>query len=317
VRLSSGRTNSLETLSSNYMNGQWPKDGAAVYTPTTCNKGTQTQSGSDDFSDETTKNTHKRSNSLGSDTKEKFKQYLQRTKQSQSIHGRQSPLQGDHSAVGPQAGFSAAIIHSRAIPIPSNPKTPNLHTRRSVEGLNTEIETLVQEIGLQDQDKIDKAQDGRKAPITNLFAQNVDTCTQTSNGLIDPSELYININGMTASGPNSRSQSTSPSWPIAPGGIPDSTPSVIVREGTSPETTNHSSKFSSSPNFLFTRGPPDGAEKVPSHVESAELKEADILKDQATLGPDKTKGKILFSKNSPFFPLPMVPRVNDEMSPSL
>ena len=41
VRLSSGRTNSLETLSSNYMNGQWPKDGAAVYTPTTCNKGTQ------------------------------------------------------------------------------------------------------------------------------------------------------------------------------------------------------------------------------------------------------------------------------------
>ena len=41
VRLSSGRTNSLETLSSTYMNGQWPKDGAAVFTPTTCSKGTQ------------------------------------------------------------------------------------------------------------------------------------------------------------------------------------------------------------------------------------------------------------------------------------
>ena len=81
----------------------------------------------------------------------------------------------------------------------------------------------------------------------------------------------MNTLGMNASGPNSRSQSTSPSWPIAPGGIPESRPSSTAQEGNSPEAANSSSKFSSSPNFLFTRGPPDGAEKVPSHVDIAEL----------------------------------------------
>ena len=41
VRLGIARTNSLETLSSSYMNGQWPKDGASAFVQSTCNKGTQ------------------------------------------------------------------------------------------------------------------------------------------------------------------------------------------------------------------------------------------------------------------------------------
>ena len=96
--------------------------------------------------------------------------------------------------------------------------------------------------------------------------------------MIDPSELFTSSISTNASGPNSRSQSTSPSWPIAPGGIPESRPSsrssssgATNQDGQSPETANAASKFSSSPNFLFARGPPDGAEKVPSHVENAEL----------------------------------------------
>ncbi|XP_065052646.1 protein FAM117B-like [Rhopilema esculentum] len=322
VRLGIARTNSLETLSSSYMNGQWPKDGASAFVQSTCNKGTQTLPGPDDVTEENQRSNHKRSNSIGSDTKEKFKQFLQRTKQSQPIHGKQSPLQGDHSAVGPQTSFSTGIIHSRAIPIPSNPKTTNLHTRRSVEGLNPEIETLVQELGLNYNEKTEKTPEGRKAPFAGYFPRNVDSHTQTSNGLIDPSELYINIPAANTSGPNSRSQSTSPSWPIAPGGIPESRPSsrssstgATMQDNQSPESNSSSSKFSSSPNFLFTRGPPDGAEKVPSHVESTELKEDYVFNDLATRGPDKTKGKILFSQNSPFYPLPLVPRMAVNMSP--
>lgn len=317
VRMGPGRTNSLETLSSSYMNGQWPKDGVAAPGPAMCSKETQTQFiGWDDSSDESQRTHHKRSNSLGSaDTKEKFKQYLQRTKQSQSIHGRQSPLQGDHSAVAAQTGLAASVMHSRAIPIPSSPKTPNLHTRRSVEGLNTEIEILVHELGIYEQEKLDKTPEGRKAPLAAILSRNVDT--QTSNGVIDPSELYpINQNtsgpnSSNTSGPNSRSQSTSPSWPIVPCGIPESNPTPrssfsgsANQENESPDSTAAVSKFSSSPNFLFTRGPPDGAEKVPSHVENAELKDTD-----AGLCPDKTKVKILFSKNSPFNPLPSVPQM--------
>ena len=118
--------------------------------------------------------------------------------------------------------------------------------------------------------------EGRKAPLASILSHNVDT--QTSNGVIDPSELYASSSGVYTSGPNSRSQSTSPSWPIAPGGIPESRPSsrssssgAANQENYSPDSTAAASKFSSSPNFLFTRGPPDGAEKVPSQVENADM----------------------------------------------
>ena len=44
-------------------------------------------------------------------------------------------------------------------------------------------------------------------------------------------------------------------------------------------------------------------------------KEKDMLSDPAIHGPDRTKGKILFSKNSPFYPpLPLVPNVAVNMT---
>lgn len=66
---------------------------------------------------------------------------MQRTKQSSSqfSHGKQSPVQGDHS-------FSQlASSQTKPVPIPQiplSPKNPSLHTRRSVEGLNVELEGL-------------------------------------------------------------------------------------------------------------------------------------------------------------------------------
>ena len=100
--------------------------------------------------------------------------------------------------------------------------------------------------------------------------------TQTENGQIDPSELITTSSN--TSGLSSRSQSTSPSWPIAPGGITTesrtssrcSSGGGRNQESESPENANGQSKFSSSPKPSFlARGPPDGAEKVPSHVENA------------------------------------------------
>ena len=74
-----------------------------------------------------------------------FKQHLQRTKQqssSQPQHGKQSPIQGDHTKFSQY--YPAAYTQTKPVPIPQVPSSPKnpLHTRRSVEGLNIELEGL-------------------------------------------------------------------------------------------------------------------------------------------------------------------------------
>lgn len=75
---------------------------------------------------------------------QKLKQNLQRTKQGSKVtqaHGRLSPLHGDHSAI---IHTQSRAAQSSAIPIPVIPRpSEGGHQRRSVEGLNTEIERLV------------------------------------------------------------------------------------------------------------------------------------------------------------------------------
>ncbi|KAJ7386172.1 Protein Family FAM117 [Desmophyllum pertusum] len=87
---------------------------------------------------------HKRSNSLGSGDqkiKEKFKQHLQRTKQgskSSQTYGRQSPLHGDHTAIP-----ASRLPQSIPISIPLAPRPSEGPQKRSLEGLNSEIQKLV------------------------------------------------------------------------------------------------------------------------------------------------------------------------------
>lgn len=85
--------------------------------------------------------------------KKVFKQHLQRSKQqssSQLQHGKQSPLQGDHSTFSQY--YPAAYSQTKPVPIPQVPSSPKnpMHTRKSVEGLNIEL------AGLEFDDKVDQ-----------------------------------------------------------------------------------------------------------------------------------------------------------------
>lgn len=70
-----------------------------------------------------------------------MKQHLQRTKQgSKSSHtyGRQSPLHGDHTAIP-----ASRLPQSIPISIPLGPRPSEGPQKRSLEGLNSEIQKLV------------------------------------------------------------------------------------------------------------------------------------------------------------------------------
>lgn len=68
-----------------------------------------------------------------------MKQHIQRKKQEKKsavAYGRQSPVHGDHSAIQYKT-------QSLAIPIPTISRPTEVPQRRSVEALNSEIQTLV------------------------------------------------------------------------------------------------------------------------------------------------------------------------------
>ena len=72
---------------------------------------------------------------------QKLKQHLQRTKhgsKSSQTYGRQSPLHGDHSAIP-----ASRLPQSIPISIPMTPRPSEGPQKRSLEGLNSEIQKLV------------------------------------------------------------------------------------------------------------------------------------------------------------------------------
>ena len=118
------------------------------------------------------------------------------------------------------------------------------------------------------------AADGRRAPVSEILSGNFRTVdTQTPADSYD----YHECGGSSGS---SRSQSVSPTSPLIPcatelstsrsssGGVGE------VELNPSPEPPP-GPKYASSPkpnnSYLFAREPPDGAEKVPLHIEDAGL----------------------------------------------
>ena len=72
---------------------------------------------------------------------QKLKQHLQRTKQgskSSQTYGRQSPVHGDHTAIP-----ASRLPQSIPISIPLAPRQSEGPQKRSLEGLNSEIQKLV------------------------------------------------------------------------------------------------------------------------------------------------------------------------------
>lgn len=307
------RTSSLDAISP-YMSGQWPKE-VGSYGPSMCHKSTQTPAWEESEIEETFGTRHKRSNSWGSadqKIKEKLKQHLQRTKQgskSSQTYGRQSPLHGDHTAIA-----ASRLPQSIPISIPLAPRQSEGPQKRSLEGLNSEIQKLVL-TDTQSDRVIDHIPDGRRAPVAEVLSlpfRTVDIHTQTTAESQDAQD-----SGSANS--SSRSHSTSPTYPIMPGAS-DSRPSSRcssggageTEENVSPELPAVGSKYASSPkpnnSYMFAREPPDGAEKVTLHVEDADRDATKLL-----VGPDKTKVKIINissrSAFSAFSALPSYPKM--------
>jgi len=308
---------SLETLSSNYMNGQWPRDqngnGNFVMIP----KGTQTAGNWEDpLSDDiiqlsleqkrqslaTTSATAAAAAAAGGGSKEVFRHHLKRTKQQsvQPCHSKQSCLQGDHSAVVSLSYDVTSKPVSIPQQAPSSPKYPNLHTRRSVEGLDFELEGL--DLARKGYIFAQTPPEGRRPPVPGLSGKNFDThYTQTSNGWVDT---------FSPTGDEKRSHSLSPSW-LSPEKENTSPNRCLSADITMAELDSITSnkctsslvpKYAASPkpnnSFWFARGPPDGAEKIPLNTDDNLINNA-ALKN-CTSCPDTSKVTIQFSKDSPF-----------------
>ncbi|XP_014681183.1 PREDICTED: protein FAM117B-like [Priapulus caudatus] len=304
------RTASLDTI---YLTGQWPKDSLSCTGKPTFDKATQTPNEWIDDETERKKKegSHKRSSSVGSSGGQHIKdvssashshirQKLRSSKESKTSTGsqRQSPLHGNHAAIGPAAHASHSV--SRAIPIPGThiPKgLPRIRIPNSVEGLNQEIEKLVlkhrESIGQQDEDRVQEpTPDGHRAPV----AQLITSMTQTPSG----------TDGATGSGPGSRCQSVSP-LPFTletsePSSRSESATKDFDRDSVSPDLTMTGKRFESSPKpDLFIREPPDGCEKIKTVPEEARRAS---MTEPLQYSPIKPNGiELRASSSSAFCPL--------------
>ncbi|XP_060704829.1 glucocorticoid-induced transcript 1 protein-like isoform X2 [Hemiscyllium ocellatum] len=306
------RTSSLDTIIGPYLIGQWPRD-TDIHATWENEKATQTPSTWHEIGLKR-KNSHKRSASWGSadQLKEiaKLRQQLQRTKLSKK-HGkdkeRQSPLHGDHAALGVvQQG------PSKFVPIlPANLAITKLipRLRNSLEAINQEIEGMfIKEPGDKELLKIMEAPDGHRAPFPSQ--------RHSSSSQSEPSPIPLEQTSGYSSPSPYPSPSPSPSYP---NGSQEEGPSIIedvsffVRDKDS-GTSSPLLKYASSPkpnhSYMFKREPPEGCERVTAFEETPT-----ISFGQALLYSCPDKNKVNFNPTgSAFCPVhilkPLLPTVD-------
>ncbi|XP_043531078.1 glucocorticoid-induced transcript 1 protein-like isoform X1 [Chiloscyllium plagiosum] len=306
------RTSSLDTIIGPYLIGQWPRD-TDVHATWENEKATQTPSTWHEIGLKR-KNSHKRSASWGSadQLKEiaKLRQQLQRTKLSKK-HGkdkeRQSPLHGDHAALGVvQQGTS------KFVPIlPANLAITKLipRLRNSLEAINQEIEGMfIKEPGDKELLKIMEAPDGHRAPFPSQ--------RHSSSSQSEPSPIPLEQTSGYSSPSPYPSPSPSPSYP---NGSQEEGPCIIedvsffVRDKDS-GTSSPLLKYASSPkpnhSYMFKREPPEGCERVTAFEETPT-----ISFGQALLYSCPDKNKVNFNPTgSAFCPVhilkPLLPTVD-------
>ncbi|GFU52917.1 protein FAM117B [Nephila pilipes] len=277
------RTASVDTI---YLLGQWQRD--ALYLSycgrLMMDRATQTP---EEFEEADRRLPQKKCSATTSETSEMkyIRQRLQRTNHGRplSAHQRQSPIQGDHSAISSSAygtsspsisphannasatysSFTSASSRPLPIPIPDIPKPPLIpRMRSSVEGLNQEIERIVlREIsgadGEDTERTLEPTPEGHRAPIADLFRNTQSVNTQTP---FDRCDSCYSSNS-SASG----SKSVSPVVPIMPGQMDCSRPSSTEgSKGSGSPDLEGTHKLATSPhiNKFLAREPPDGCEKV-------------------------------------------------------
>lgn len=249
-----------------------------------------------------------------------IRQKLQRTNHGGRTSGslssqRQSPVQGDHSAIltnnslygsthhsttltvgthhtlsnNPLAN-SAIIHHSGPIPILHGPKSHVTRMQNSVEGLNQEIEKIVLKECYEAEREgehrrfLEPTPEGHRAPIAELFYSSRNEESNTP---------FAGRDSCPSSGTASRSHSISPVIPIIPGN-PEFSVSPPSEDAHKLGTSPHINQF-------LERGPPDGCEKV-KVVDEPRKSVAPEQSPYSTLKP-QVKYVLLPSQSSAFCPL--------------
>ncbi|XP_072105115.1 glucocorticoid-induced transcript 1 protein-like isoform X2 [Mobula birostris] len=277
------RTSSLDTIIGPYLVGQWPRDADMHSISLENEKATQIA---------------------------KLRQQLQRTKLSKrhsKDKERQSPLHGDHTAMGlVQQGTS------KFVPIlPANLAFTKLipRLRNSLEAINQEIEGMfIKEPGDKELLRIMDAPDGHRAPFPS---QQYSSISQND---LSPVPLE------QTSGYSSPSLYPSPSpSPSYPNGTQEEGACIIedlsffIRDKDS-GTNSPLLKYASSPkpnhSYMFKREPPEGCERVTAFEETPA-----VSFEQALLYSCPDKNKVNFNPTgSAFCPVhilkPLLPNVD-------
>lgn len=320
------RTSSLDTIGP-YLKGQWPVDiGGCHHTVTQSSgmfdKGTQTP---EDWHVEVAetkaekkKKKHRRSASFGHADKKlalnSIRQKLQKTKD-QGTKQRSSPIPGNHNALLQTA--PAVLMRTPAIGIQHIPKTSiPRYQRNSVEGLNPEIEKMMQLTISGTDEEMERSieiPDGHRAPIPEIRhsgTRSIDT--QTPSGTLDDRS-----SGSSAS-PASRPHSISPAIPIMTGNLENSPrpSSNYDSSGSTPrDKSDKDTGDSDSPDVCLkktaspkpnkiVREPPDGCEIVKVYDEDRSGKPPSI-KEPLLFCPIQGQGQFVLkpSISSAFCPL--------------
>ncbi|XP_072549738.1 protein FAM117A [Salminus brasiliensis] len=231
------RTLSLDTLVGPYLQGHWPKQAESQNTTCVNDKATQTPSS---WTEETRGRRgglgHKRSASWGSAEHLREVAKLRHSLQKRSRH---APPGYDRPNQPPPSIHLHTPGGTQTVPLlPLSRLAPRL--RRSVEGLNLELEEVFVSESPEEQHKILEVPDGHRAPVP---AQRCSSGSQSdpSPGLFSPSQspCPITDSDMVVCGP----LDTSPSPPLYVAEAPSSSPR--------PNKT-----------CAFQREPPEGCERV-------------------------------------------------------
>lgn len=257
------RTSSLDTITGPYLTGQWPRDPHAL--DPSCMKDESTQTPSTWEEGVEKKSSHQRSASWGSadQLKEqiaKLRHQLQRSKQS-SRHSkekdRQSPLQGNHTAVIPTPASTARSVAVQLSNM-SVPKSTVSRVSCNVEGISPELETVfIKESNEKEAAAKSDIPDGRRAPLPSHYRSS-------STRSIDTQTPSVQERSSSCS---SHSPSVSPFCPPeSHDGSPCSTDDLLYDRDKDSGSSSPLPKYASSPkpnnSYMFKREPPEGCERV-------------------------------------------------------
>ncbi|XP_012681405.2 protein FAM117A isoform X1 [Clupea harengus] len=244
------RTLSLDTLVGPYLQGQWPKEPEGPHITSDNDKATQTPSSwAEDSRGRRGGGGHKRSASWGSAEHLREVAKLRHSLQKRSRHAPPAgsserpahPLPGNHAPGATQTGPLTPL--SRLAP----------RLRRSVEGLNLELEGVFVSETPEEQHQILEVPDGHRAPVPS------QRCSSGSQSDPSPAQLSPSHSPCPMADPDMVECVT-----LSPTPSPSPPPDEVQPSSLLPLCSSFLPSCSPRPNktYAFQREPPEGCEKV-------------------------------------------------------